>query len=173
MMRMIATFAVAALVAGCGGEQAAPPKAEEKARSLQAGEYEIGQTIAEVSSTDGTTPATKLEAGAAVEGEARRVCVGDDGVLPGSAFAEGDDECQAETSYMRASKLSMQMRCRRPGTEGPVMQAADGRFTADSFEAEVMTTTYFIGTGDYRMRREVTGRRVGDCPAAASETAAG
>ncbi|HVL79628.1 MAG TPA: DUF3617 family protein [Sphingomicrobium sp.] len=173
MIRIIAATAVAALLAACNGEPGQEKKAADKASALQAGEYEIGQTIAEVSSTDGTTPATKLQAGAAVEGEARRICVGEDGVLSAMAFAEGNDECESENSYMRAGKLSMQLRCRRPGTEGPVMQAADGRFTADSFEADVTTTTYFIGTGDYRMRRQVTGQRVGDCPAGEAANTAG
>ncbi|HXH53717.1 MAG TPA: DUF3617 family protein [Sphingomicrobium sp.] len=172
MTRTIVTMAAAALVAGCGGEQAAQPKAE-KAGSLQAGEYEISQTVADVSSTDNTTPATKLKAGAPVEGPARRICVGEDGRIDSSAFAEGNDECGTESSYSRAGKLSMQLRCVRPGNEGPVMQTVDGNFTADSFEAQAVTTTYFIGTGDYRMTRQVTGRRVGDCPADASPGNAG
>ena len=44
------------------------------------------------------------------------------------------------------------------------MQLVDGTFKADSFEARVLGSTGFAASGDYNMTRQVTGRRVGDCP---------
>ena len=53
------------------------------------------------------------------------------------------------------------------------MQLADGDFKADSFEAKLKTATYFAGPGDYEMTRTMTGKRVGECPAASAKSEAG
>lgn len=62
----------------------------------------------------------------------------------------------------------MQTECQRPGQPGQVMQSVTGTTTADGFEAEVSTSTYLSGSGDYQMTRTLTGRRVGECTAAAA-----
>ena len=46
------------------------------------------------------------------------------------------------------------------------MPAMMGSFTADGFEGEINTLTYFYAEGDYRMARKITAKRIGDCPAA-------
>jgi hypothetical protein len=48
---------------------------------------------------------------------------------------------------------------------GEVMPAMMGSFTKDGFEGDITTLTYFVKDGDYRLTREVTAKRVGDCPA--------
>ena len=58
---------------------------------------------------------------------------------------------------------------KRPGKSGDVMPAMMGSFTKDGFEGEITTLTYFIADGDYRVTREVTAKRVGDCPAAEAD----
>jgi hypothetical protein len=62
----------------------------------------------------------------------------------------------------------VQLKCKRAGQGGHVMQLVDGDFKKDSFEAKVLGSTSFSGSGDYEMARTVTAKRVGDCPAAAS-----
>jgi hypothetical protein len=43
------------------------------------------------------------------------------------------------------------------------MQLANGTFKADSFDVEVLSNSFFSGSGDYSMTRTLTGKRVGDC----------
>lgn len=163
-MRNMILLAGAALLAGCGGEPEQKKAAEVRADKLQPGEYEVTGTVKDVRSTDQTTPATALKAGAPLT--AVRACVAADGKIDSRMFAEtAADACKQDTAYVRGGRLNVQLNCQRPGNGG-VMQLANGTITADSFEAEVLTSTYFSGTGDYSATRALSGKRVGDCPAA-------
>lgn len=158
-------LAAAGLLAACSGDPATDAKPEARADALKAGEYEVTAKVDELRSTDNSTPATKLKVAAAGEAPATgRACVGEDGAIDPAAFAEPGDKCRPSSSYMRGGRMSLQYNCTRAGT-GELTQLVDGNFTADSFEAQVMTSTYFSGTGDYAMTRTLTGKRVGDCPA--------
>ena len=75
------------------------------------------------------------------------------------------DECTPSSTYMRGGRMSLQFNCKRP-KRGQLTQLVDGNFTATSFEAKVITSSYFEGPGDYSMTRTLSGTRVGDCPAA-------
>jgi hypothetical protein len=65
----------------------------------------------------------------------------------------------------------MDMTCTRKGQEGQVRQSVSGTFTANGLEAEVSTTTYLSGFGDYAMSRNFTAKRLGECPPAAEQPA--
>ena len=82
-------------------------------------------------------------------------------------FAEASDTCTVAESYVRNGRMSVQLRCKRAGQSGDVMQRVDGNFTKDSFEAQIIGSTSFGGSGDYAMTRSATAKRVGDCSAAA------
>jgi hypothetical protein len=155
-------------VAGCNSPTNQEAKAtEETVTALQPGEYELAWSAIKLDSTDHTTPATKAGASAEAAGAAfpARACVAAGGAIDPVAFAEKGDECRTENSYVRNGKINVQLNCGREGNPGPVMQVASGTFTADAFKAEVATTTYFTGAGDYAMTRSVTARRVGECAA--------
>lgn len=157
------------MLAGCGGgDSGAGNKAAEEATAaaLQPGEYELGTSVEQIRSTDDSTPATALKAGAPVA--TSRACIASDGSLDPQMFAEGSDQCGITDSYTRNGRISVQLKCSRAGKSGHVMQLVDGDFKADSFEARVLGSTGFGGPGDYEMTRKVTARRVGDCPAAAA-----
>ena len=63
-MRLMFTAATTAvLFAGCSENEAAVPKAEAVAASLQAGEYEVTAKVDALRSTDKTTPGTKSKVG--------------------------------------------------------------------------------------------------------------
>ena len=62
------------------------------------------------------------------------------------------------------------MSCTREGLAGSVMPAMNGSFSADGFEGEVTTLTYFVENGDYRLTRKLTAKRIGDCPAETAKT---
>ena len=165
MRTIILGCAAAALLCACSGDTAEEPKKEAKADALQPGEYEYTTKVDNLRSTDNSTPATKLKVAAAGEAlPTARVCVTAEGVPP-MTFAEAGDTCTPSSSYMRGGRMSLQFNCNRAG-QGALTQAVDGKFTADSFEAQVITSSYFAGAGDYSMTRTLTGKRVGECPPA-------
>lgn len=170
MDNRIFAAATAILLAGCSSEDAPQQQQQQQAEAtgqraaLTPGEYEASWTVTEIRSTDKTDPATDLTVGAT--GSAR-ACVAEGPVADPALFAEGEDECTPTSSYARGGRISLQLVCSRPGEPGEVRQSVNATSTAESFEGEVSTSTYFSGEGDYSSVRTVTGRRVGDCPAAA------
>ena len=171
MRTIVLGIAAAGLLAACSGDTAREAKKEARADALQPGEYEVTDKVDEVRSTDNTTPSTAMKVAAAGEASpTSRICVGKDGSIDPKVFAEAGDKCSPTGSYLRGGRLSYQVNCTREG-KGGLSQLIDGKFTADSFEASVSTSTYFSGPGDYALSRTVTGKRVGECPPAPAETA--
>ena len=166
MRTIILGVAAAGLLAACSGDSAKEAKKEAKAQALKPGEYEVTDKVDELRSTDNSTPATAIKVAAAGEpSPTSRICVGADGAIDPKLFAEAGDKCTPTGSYMRGGRLSFQSNCNRSG-KGGVSQLVDGKFTADSFEATVTSSTFFSGPGDYTLVRTLTGRRVGECSAA-------
>jgi hypothetical protein len=163
-MRITYGIAVAAALAlsACGGGGEAP-KAEDKAPEKMAdGLYEVTSEVIDLSSTDKTTPATKLKKG---DTQVVKACVANGKPAP-DMFAEAGDKCETKNDYVRYGRLSAQLSCKRGSLSGEVMPAMMGSYTADGFEGDISTLTYFVKDGDYRMLRKVTGKRIGDCPVA-------
>lgn len=167
-MRVMIVVAGSMLLAGCGGGGEAPAK-KEVAAQLGAGLYEMTGEVKSIASADGKTPATKHKVGDKI---AAKACVAADGALDPALFAEGADKCTRQSNYARKGKMSIQLSCQRAGDNGNVLVLIDGKFTADSFEGKAESATQFYGEGDYRMTRNVTGKRVGDCPAVGAAPAA-
>ena len=169
MRKTIIGLAAAAGLASCSGDSAQEANTEGKAASLQPGEYQVTDKVDELRSTDNSTPATAVKAAAPGEPVTTvRICVGADGAIDPKIFAEAGDQCASTGSYMRGGRLSFQYNCTRPG-KGGVSQLVDGKFTADSFEASVTSSTYFGGSGDYSLTRTLAGKRVGECPPAPAQ----
>lgn len=164
----IALASAAAALAACSGESSQPDNLAKEQAELAPGLYEASWTVSALESTDRSTPATKLKVG---ERGSVKGCVTQGPAIDPALFAEGSDKCTAAQSYTRGGRISIQMRCERPGEAGPVMLTVAGTSTADSFEGEISTSTYLTGYGDYAMTRKITGRRLGDCTA--SEAASG
>ena len=162
LRNLMPVVTAAMLLAACGnGEKDAPAKEEAPAK-LAGGLYELTSEVTLLESTDKTTPATKLAKGAKTSVQA---CVTDKGVPAPELLAEEGDKCEIKNSYVNYGRISAQMSCSRSGRSGYVMPAMMGSFKADSFEGTVNTLTYFVETGDYRMERKVSAKRIGDCPA--------
>ena len=161
-MRTILTMLGAAgLLASCSGDSAAPTNAVvEKVTALTPGEYELTAKVDELRSTDKSTPATQSKVGA--EPSVTRTCVGPENKIEPAAFVEAGETCTPSESYMKNGRMNLQYKCRRVG-KGQLTQMVDGDFKADSFSAQVRTTTYFSSSGDYDLVRGVTGKRVGEC----------
>lgn len=156
---MIIAAAAAALVSACS-EEAPVKQEEETATALSAGQYEASWKVTSVRSVDKSTPATKLKQDAA--GIATG-CVAADGSIDPGLFAEEGDTCTVANPYVRNGRLSMDLTCKRKSQAGEVRQSVSGTFKADSIDAEVSTTTYLSGYGDYAMTRTVTAKRIGEC----------
>ena len=167
-------FAMGLMVAGCalavgacGEEKKAAPPAPEKPQTLAAGEYEVVSEVTKLASTDKSTPATKLKQG---DKATLKACVGDDGVPDAALFTEAGDKCTATSSFVRAGRISIQYQCNRAG-KGNLSPSVDGNITADGFEAVVNSNSSFPATGDYQLSRHMTGKRIGNCPAAGAAKA--
>jgi hypothetical protein len=160
---IIATGAI--LLAGCGGEQAPVQNQTEEAATLSPGQYQAQWKVASLRSTDKTTPATNLKPDATGTTTA---CVTADAVDP-VLFAEDGDTCTVANPYLRNGRLAMDLTCTRKGTPGEIRQSVSGSFAANSLEAEVSTTSYLSGRGNYAMDRTFTAKRLGECPPAAAK----
>ncbi len=166
MRTIVLGLASVMALAACSGEAPSENQVEAKADALQPGEYEFTVVVDQVRSTDNTTPATNLKVSAkGDETEKVRLCVAKDGAIDPLIFAEAGDKCTPSSTYMRGGRMSLQFNCSR-AKRGQLTQLVDGNFTANSFGAKVMTSSYFPGDGDYAMTRTISGTRVGDCPAA-------
>lgn len=166
MQRLTIAAAAALALAGCSGE--APPEANEtEVATLSPGLYEAGWTVSQLASVDRTEPKTNLTQGAT---GTTTGCIGDDGSVDPVLFAEDGDTCTASNPYIRNGRISMDLTCEREGVTGQVRQSVSGTFTAEGLEAEVGTTTYLEGVGDYSMTRNFTAKRVGQCPPEAETT---
>ena len=155
----------AVLLAGCGGEQAPVQNQTEEAASLSPGQYQAQWKVASLRSTDRTDPKTNLKVDATGTSTA---CVTADSVDP-LLFAEDGDTCTVANPYLRNGRLAMDLTCTRKGVAGEVRQSVSGSFTADGLEAEVSTSTYLGGGGNYAMSRTFTAKRLGECPPAAAK----
>jgi hypothetical protein len=162
MRNLLIAAGAAALLAGCGEE--APVKNEtEAAASLKPGQYQAQWKVASLRIVDkNKTAATNLKPDATGTTTA---CVTDQ--IDPALFAEDGDTCTIANPYMRNGRLQMDLTCTRKGQEGQVRQSVSGTFTADSIDAEVSTSTYLSGYGDYAMSRTFTAKRLGECPPAA------
>jgi hypothetical protein len=159
-VRLMALGAILALGACGETNKAEAPKAQTP-RTLPAGEYEVTSEVTKLASADKSTPATKLKQG---DKATTRGCVDDKGVPDMALFVEAGDQCTVMNSFARAGRLSIQYECQRAG-RGKIYPNLDGNTTADGFKAMVNAASSFPGDGDYQLRIDMVGKRVGNCPA--------
>jgi len=160
--KLVCVYGLALALAACGGEK--KDEAAEAAAvpaKLGGGLYEVSAEVTQLSSTDNSTPATKSKQG---ETQLIKACVSADGQPDPALLGEAGDKCEIKNSYIRNGRMSAQMSCTREGQSGYVMPAMMGSYSAEGFEGEISTLTYFTAEGDYRLTRKVTAKRVGDCP---------
>jgi hypothetical protein len=165
MSKLVCVSGLALALAACGGEkkdEAATAAAAIPAK-LAGGLYEVSAEVTQLASTDNTTPAAKMKLG---DKQVIKACVSADGQPDPTLLAETEgDKCEIKNSYIRNGRMSAQMSCTREGHSGYVMPAMMGSYSADGFEGEVTTLTYFVENGDYRLTRKISAKRIGDCPA--------
>ncbi len=165
MLRLIVVATAAVLLCGCSEDK--PVQQEHAAaKALSGGQYEASWKVTALRSIDKSKPLTNLKMDAA---GTTRACIAADGSVDPALFAEDGDSCTAKNPYVRNGRIGLDLTCQRKGTSGEVRQSVSGTFTADKIEAEVSTTTYLSGYGDYAMSRTLTAKRLGVCPPAADK----
>ena len=163
MSKFVCASGIALALVACGGEKKEEAASAAVPAKLAAGLYEVSAEVTQLSSTDNTTPATKLKQG---ETHVVKACVTADGQPEPTLLSEEEgDKCEIKNSYIRNGRMSAQMSCTREDQPGYVMPAMVGSYSAEGFEGEINTLTYFVAEGDYRLTRKVTAKRLGECPA--------
>ena len=165
-MRLVMCAGAALLLAACGSDEPAQNTAATAAK-LAAGQYEVQMTVTGFRSTDGNTPVIKAKPGDVITSQG---CVGADGTPAPELFAAKGDACTPQNPYVRNGRLNLSLDCTRKGTSGRIMQEVNGSFTADALTGKVSTTSFIQGPGDYELKGDVKGRRVGECTAAPKAT---
>ena len=166
MRKLIVAASAAILMSACS-EEVPVAQAEKTPASLAGGQYEASWSVSSLRSVDKTTPATNLKQDAS---GTTLACIAADGTIDPALFAEDGDECTAKNPYVRNGRIGLDLTCTRKGASGEVRQSVSGTFNGDGLDAQVSTTTYLSGAGDYAMERTVKAKRVGECPAG-TETA--
>ena len=166
MRNLVIVAGAAMLLASCGDD--APVKNEpETATSIEPGQYQADWKVTSLRIVDkNPTAATNLKQDATGTTTA---CVAADNAIDPALFAEDGDSCTIGNPYVRNGRMQMDLTCSRKGVDGQVRQSVSGTFTADTIDAEVSTTTYLSGYGDYAMTRNFTAKRLGECPPAADK----
>jgi hypothetical protein len=160
-LRKLIIAAGAALFVSACSKEAPVQKEEASATALAGGQYEASWKVASLQSVDKTTPATNLKQDAS---GTTLACIAADGTIDPALFAEDGDSCTARNPYVRNGRIGLDLTCKREGGSGEVRQSVSGTFKADTLDAEVSTTTYLSGAGDYAMTRTISAKRVGECP---------
>jgi hypothetical protein len=164
MRRLVFAASAAALLAACG-EETPVENEPEAAASLKPGQYQADWKVASLRIVDkSSAAATNLKQDATGTTTA---CVTDQ--IDPALFAEDGDTCTIGNPYVRNGRLNMDLTCTRQGQSGQVRQSVSGTFTSDRLEAEVSTSTYLSGAGNYAMTRTFTAKRLGECPPAAEK----
>ena len=162
-MRLMIIAATAALMAGCSDDAPVANTAAAVPAKLTPGQYEVTATVNSFRSTDGQTPVLQAKTGDTI---VSRACVGADGSPPAELFGTKGDVCTVQNPYIRNGRMNLTLDCTRPGTPGKIMAEVNGSFTADSLKGSASTTSFIQGPGDYELRADLAGRRVGECTGA-------
>jgi hypothetical protein len=71
---------------------------------------------------------------------------------------------------MSRGRIVSAMTCADPSGQGKTMMSMEGSYTAQTIDATMSMTTSVVAQGDMKMSSQLTGKRLGDCPAGAAKT---
>jgi hypothetical protein len=158
------------LLVACG-EGAAPTEETAAAvNGLQAGQWEVTSEVSGFRQADEGQPKIDTPVGTTASAS---LCVGEETRPPTEIFSGEGYSCQYGNFYMRNGRINITLNCTREGLSGNIGMTVDGRFQADSFEADRNIRTTLVTDGDVVIDAALTGRRTGDCPAEADAEAEG
>jgi len=164
-MRALLLLSLIALAACSEGAEQPKQKAAPAAQQLSAGQWEVTSEVTGFKEADAGPPAIRAKAGDKTTSTA---CIAEgEGKQPPPALFMGDKSgtCDYRNSYFSNGRMNASISCKRPGLAGDVLTSLDGKYTADSFEGTLDTTTYLSTSGDVAIQSKVSGRRTGACTA--------
>lgn len=162
MNKSFAGFAAVLALGACGGGE--ENKANAAADALQPGQYEVTAEVTQFRAADEGKPKINTPVGTRTT---RSVCVTGT-PLPPDLFADEGFQCStAGEAFARSGTLNLNLRCTRPGLQGEMGYSVSGSFEQDSFEAQRSLRTLLSTDGDVVIASKLTGRRTGECTAAA------
>ena len=166
-MRFIALTPLLILAACSEGSEPKKAEATAAAKQLSAGQWEMTSEVTSVTKRDEGTPAIKLSQG---DKSTTSVCIAEaDAKKPQAAlFAREGFECTNRDIYMSNGRINATLACKRAGLSGDIAMLVNGTYTADTIEGTAVTETSLTGQGDVNIASKLTGKRTGECPAAAT-----
>ena len=161
---MVAAVPLATLAAlgGCGSEPAPAPQ-EEAPIVMQAGQWQLIRKTTGYN-TPTVTPAEYQEALKQVSYD--KVCIAVDaaGVPDANALAGSEGtECTYKDKMLRKGRLIATLSCKAGSGTSEI--TVEGNYTADTLTAGTTMTKTDGGQPVLRTTHDVTGKRLGDCPA--------
>ena len=168
-MRLFILTPLLVLAACSEGEQPAKKETDAPAPSqLTAGQWEMTSEVTKVTNRDKGSPAIPAAEGSKTTASS---CVAPADVKkpqPALFVGEGYD-CTTRDAYMSRGRANVTLACKKAGLPGDIATVVNGTFTADTFEGTTTTETSLVGEGDVKIEAKLTGRRTGECTAAAAE----
>ncbi|WP_420145961.1 DUF3617 domain-containing protein [Sphingobium sp.] len=151
-------------LAACGSEPTPPPQAEEAPVVLKAGEWAITRRTTGYN-TPTVTPAEYQQALKQIGEDKLCIAVDAQGIPAADALAGKEGTaCTYKDRMIRKGRLIATLSCTAgAGTSDIVVE---GNYTADTLTLGTTMTKMQGGKPVLRTTHDVTGKRLGDCPAA-------
>lgn len=150
-------------LAACGGDPVPAPQEEEKPVLMKAGEWELARKTTGYN-TPTVTPAEYQKALKQIGEEKICISVDKDG-LPSADAIAGDEgsACSYKDKMARKGRLIATLSCK--AGKGTSEIAVEGNYTAETLTLGTTMTKVEGGKPVLRTTHDLSGRRVGDCPA--------
>jgi hypothetical protein len=167
-MRMLMIVPLCMAAAACsGGDDGTANESAAAPASIPAGTWNSEFEVKAFRSTDKTTPALKAKEG---DKEQASSCVPENQreQPPADLFVGSGYTCTYSNSYIKDGTINAALICARPELKGQINMNVSGTYDAKSFEAQVDSTSFLPGDGDFTMSRKVKGKLTpGACQPAA------
>lgn len=162
-MRAALPLGLAIGLAACGGDPAPAPQAEAAPVMMQGGQWELTRKTTGYN-TPTVTPAQYQEALKQIGAEKLCIAVDAQGVPAADALA-GDEgtACSYTDKLVRKGRLIATLRCKAGAGTSEIV--VEGNYTADTLTLGTTMTQTQGGQPVLRTTHDLTGRRIGDCPA--------
>lgn len=153
------------LAAGCS-ETAPEEKKASRLAILEPGQYELSSEVTRLTNVDDGAAAINTPVGTRAT---QSVCVGADGRAATDLFSGEGYACSYDNYYVRNGRINALLSCTRDGLQGQISMTVDGTFEAGQLSYDRNVRTILATDGDVLIDHRVTGRRTGDCAAAAAD----
>lgn len=161
---MLAVWPLGAIgmLAGCGGDPAPPPQADEAPVAMQAGQWTLTRKTTGYN-TPTVTPAQYQAALKQVSADKVCIAIDKDGVPAADALAGSDGkDCTYKDKMVRKGRLIATLSC--TAGKGTSEIVVEGNYTADTLTLGTTMTRTEGGSPVLRTTQDLTGKRDGDCP---------